>query len=215
MPHPRPRRLATWPIAVAILALISIGTASIAAAQTPPDDSRSYHLITITANPPTPACTRLAESLRHPDVARIAAATKRFDFRPTDAIYRSRYASVLPATEAPIIALVRWDGGVIYKASRGGIPSGANLAADLVRYAAADQSASNSAVARPASDDDPTRWPSLRPRLIPDSVTIAPEIQLPDSLRWVALALALGVCTLIAIGIVAAVAAFLLITRRH
>lgn len=170
----RPRALLALLLGILLGALVSTP----AAAQTLADDSRAYHLVTVTLDPPTPACVRLQAALRDPAVAPIASQTKRFDFKPTDAIYRTRYASALSATQAPILALVRWDGGVIYKTSGDAIPSPPQLAAELRRWAMADREVDPAAINQAGVLP---RFPD-RPRLIPDSVTIAPQIRLPPGL---------------------------------
>lgn len=170
----RPRALLALLLGILLGALFSPP----ATAQTLADDSRAYHLVTVTLDPPTPACVRLQQALRDPAVAPIASQTKRFDFKPTDAIYRTRYASALSAAQAPILALVRWDGGVIFKASGDAIPSPAKLAAELRRWAMADRQSDASTRTYPeASNLLPNR-----PRLIPDSVTISPQVQIPPGL---------------------------------
>jgi hypothetical protein len=170
----RPRALLALLLGILLGALVSTH----AAAQTLADDSRAYHLVTVTLDPPTPACVRLQSALRDPAVAPIAAQTKRFDFKPTDAIYRTRYASALSAAQAPILALVRWDGGVIYKTSGDAIPSPPKLAAELRRWAMADRDVDPAAINQAGVLP---RFPD-RPRLIPDSVTISPQINIPPGL---------------------------------
>jgi len=169
-----------------------------ALAQAPADDSRDYHLITVTQDPPTPACSALLASLASPDLATIAGRCKVFSFRPRDVIYRERYAAALPPESVPIIALVRYDGGVLYKASGSRIPRPAALAAELNRVAAVDQKS----------------WAQTqqllpgRPRLIPDSVVIKPQVNVP------AMPLAIGVFAVIvffAFGCCGAAAIFALI----
>lgn len=172
--------------------------ADLASAQSPLDDSRDYHLITVTQDPPTPACSALLASLQSPDLAPIARRCKVFSFRPRDVIYRERYASALPPESVPIVALVRYDGGVLFKASGSRIPRPAALAAELNRVAAADQKS----------------WAQTqqllpgRPRLIPDSVVIQPQVNVP------AMPIALGVLALVvflAFGTCATVAIFALL----
>lgn len=173
------------------LAIVVICT-SIASAQTPPDDSGQYHLITVTATPPTPACVQLQQSLAHPAVARIAAACKRFDFTPNHEIYRARYATALPPSQLPIVALVRGDGGVLYKASGPNIPAPDTLAQSLTKMATLDQSQSVRQSYQPAPAYGPMRpdggWLPNRPSLIPDTVVVSPQITMPASFGvWLAI----------------------------
>lgn len=173
------------------LAIVVICT-SIASAQTPPDDSGQYHLITVTATPPTPACVQLQQSLAHPAVARIAAACKRFDFTPQHEIYLARYASALPPSQLPIVALVRGDGGVLYKASGTNIPGPESLAESLTKMATLDQSQGVRQSYQPSPSYGPLRpdggWFPNRPNLIPDTVVVSPQINMPASFGvWLAI----------------------------
>lgn len=176
-----------------LLALVIVCCAPIASGQTPPDDSRQYHLITVTSTPPTPACVRLQQSLAHPAVARIAAACKRFDFTPQHEIYRARYAAALPPSQLPIVALVRHDGGVLYKASGENIPPADELAGSLIKMATADQSQQGVRQSfNPADAYGPLRpdggWLPNRPSLIPDTIVVSPQVNLPAGLGvWLAI----------------------------
>lgn len=163
-------------VRMAVLCAAILTSESSATAQSLLDDSRDYHLITVTQDPPTPACASLLQSLRSAEVAPIASKCKVFSFRPRDVIYRERYAAALPPESVPVIALARYDGGVVYKASGDRIPGPARLAADLTRAAATDQKSWGQA----------TQLLPGRPRLIPDSVVIQPQVNVP------ALPIALG-----------------------
>jgi hypothetical protein len=146
-------------------------TATIGHAETPPDDSAAYHLVVLLRDPPSPACASLESSLASPEVAAIAARTKTFRFTPTNPVYLASFASALPAAAAPTVALVRWDGGVLFKASGSAIPRGPALAAALRSAASADQATA----ARSAASNLLDR----RPGLIPDTVNIQPRLELP------------------------------------
>jgi hypothetical protein len=167
----------------AALALSTVATPASSTAQSPPDDSQAFYLVTLTHPTPTPACNRLKSAMRHPAVARIASACKSFDFTTSDAIYRQRYAAALPPNQAPTVALVRHDGGVLYKASGANIPDGESLAADLTRMAALAQSQDSTVGNQTLLPLRPDGWqaPNLRPNLIPDTVVIQPEINVPES----------------------------------
>ena len=154
---------------IAIALTASVGP--IGHAETPPDDSAAYHLVVLLRDPPSPACASLESSLASPEVAAIAARTKTFRFTPTNPVYLPSFASALPAPPAPTVALVRWDGGVLFKASGNSIPRGPALAAALRSAASADQATA----ARSAASNLLDR----RPGLIPDTVTIQPRLELP------------------------------------
>src|SRR5690606_35738936 len=132
-------------------------------------------------------CVRLQQSLAHPAVARIAAACKRFDFTPQHEIYRARYATALPPSQLPIVALVRHDGGVLYKASGDNIPPADALAQSLVKMATADQSQQGVRQSyQPGPSYGPLRpdggWLPNRPSLIPDTIVVSPQVNLPAGL---------------------------------
>lgn len=191
----------------AALALATWATPASSMAQPLPDDSQDYYLVTLTGNPPTHHCGRLMGTMLHPAVAQIKAACKSFDFKPDDPIYRARYAQSLPADQLPIVALVRHDGGVIFKASGANIPDAETLAQSLTQMAATDaakhprSAASN--VAGPLRPDG-WRMPNLRPNLIPDTVVIQPEINVPAGVtNWLMVVAVLG--GLAGLGIVAVV----------
>jgi hypothetical protein len=152
--------------------LIALSFSGLASGQTPPDDSGVYHLITVVGNPPTPGCAQMQQALASDAMKRIVASCKNFAFTPTDALYQERFREALPAEDAPVIALARPDGGVIYKASGPAISTGERLASELTRVAQADQQF--------FGGDRPRLLPlNDRPRLIPDSVVVAPTINLP------------------------------------
>ncbi len=185
------------------LAIVVICT-SIASAQTQPDDSGQYHLITVTSTPPTPACVRLQQSLAHPTVARIASACKRFDFTPNHEIYRARYATALPPSQLPVVALVRHDGGVLYKASGSNIPGPDALAESLIKMATADQSQVPRQSYQPSPAYGPMRpdggWLPNRPNLIPDTIVVSPQVNVPSGLLWLAIfGIIVGLLTIVAV----------------
>ncbi|WP_197136676.1 hypothetical protein [Crateriforma conspicua] len=119
----------------------------------PPDDSQKYHLITVTADEPSPAGRALLDSIRTtPRLSQIEARCKRFRWTPTDDAYLLRYAAQLPPNRLPVIALARSDGGVIFKASGTSIPLGDRLADVLVARVHGDR------------QSNPTANPSVSPR---------------------------------------------------
>jgi hypothetical protein len=141
----------------------------------PPNDSAQYSIVILTRDVPCRDCERLADALSHPDVAAILRSTKLFSFTPRSAIYQLRYAETLASTEAPTIALVRSDGGVIYKASGPNIPEPVELAYQLRRFASLDQGLVKQPV-RNTSIGNGDEYASRRPRLIPDTVVVQPKI---------------------------------------
>jgi hypothetical protein len=163
-------------------------------AQPLPDDSRAYQLLAVTMDPPTPACRSLLAALDSPELAPIRSAAKVFRFPATDPLYLQRYGDALPPETAPVLSLVRADGGVLYKASGEAIPSNpAALAEALTEWASADI----------ASTGRPQLLPG-RPRLIPDTVTITPTLSLPPE----ALTAALIALALLGLGLAFAVTVF-------
>lgn len=203
------------PIPLLLTLAIVAACATIAAAQSPPDDSGQYNLITVTADPPSPDCVRLQQTLAHPAVARIAAACKRFAFTPNHAIYKARYADALPPSQLPTVALVRYDGGVLYKASGPNIPAPDQLAGALTKMAAADQAQQGTRQSyTPADAYGPLRpdggWLPNRPSLIPDTVVVSPQVNLPAGLGvWIVIG---GGCIVLFLA-VAIVAVIYLFTR--
>jgi len=147
-----------------------------------PDDSGRYHLVVVTGG--NVADASLLQSLAtHPQLSEVSKACKRFTFAAADPLYRARYATALGNDPLPIIALVRSDGGVLYKASGVNIPAPDELAQNLLKTGRADRTANPRKInAAPAptlagGPMDALRWPNLTPeRLIPDTVTIKPEV---------------------------------------
>lgn len=192
-------------ILLAAAAALLIGAGSAVAG--PPEDAAAYHLITVTQSPPSAKGLRLIDSLQsNAKLARIAGSCKRFTWTPADELYRNRYAAALPPTTLPIVALVRSDGGVIYKASGHSIPDGDALAESLMGAAFWDRqdnprpipSTLPASIAADYDDEDPASGPLFpnRPRvvdLIPDTVTVSPTVNVPDAFAWVAGGVALFV----------------------
>lgn len=158
---------------VLLVALLIALAPAPSSAQQLPDDSDAYYLVTLTQDPPTPACASLLRSLESPDLAPILRAVKRFAFTPTSPLYRTRYADSLPVSDLPTLALIRYDGGVLYKSTGSAIPTGARLAAELTRVATADRAIQSATRPRIFPDN------ATRPRLIPDTVTIQPQVTIP------------------------------------
>lgn len=190
----------------AALALATWATPASSMAQTLPDDSQDYYLVTLTGNPPTHLCGRLMGTMQHPAVAQIKAACKSFDFKPDDPIYQARYAQSLPAGQLPIVALARHDGGVIYKASGENIPDAETLSQTLMQMAAADSAQNPRSVANHVTGPlRPDGWlPNIRPNLIPDTVVVQPQVNVPDGVtNWLMVVAVLGVLAIV--GVVAVI----------
>ncbi len=180
-------------LAFAILAI----AVSIASAQQLPDDSGKYHLIVVTSEfPMTADETLVANTETHPQLSAIRARCKSFVFKVNDPLYQSRYASALGITSLPKVALVRSDGGVLYKASGPATYDPDKLAADLMAAARADRAQNpRPADGRNATADCPTCpyqpqpqpsrtpifRPGERPSLIPDTVNVNTEVAIPQS----------------------------------
>ncbi|MEM9825098.1 MAG: hypothetical protein AAF958_00840 [Planctomycetota bacterium] len=182
----------------------------------PPDDSSAYMLVTVTGVQKSPADTALLRSLATDTrLASISKACKRFDWTPASKAYARRYAAALPPTTLPVVALLRSDGGVVYKASGTNVPSPNALADELIRVAKADRAQNPRTIQAPQPTADPMANDPLancpcdqpRPRIfpnrppladgfIPDSVTL--EADVPDSLGYAA---AVGVFALIVLGL--------------
>lgn len=163
-----------------LLFIVACGSAPVAMAG-PTEDAASYHLLTITAPNPTLYGLRLLNDVEtHPRVQAIARHCKTFKWTSATPIYRERYAAQLPPTTLPIVALVRSDGGVIWKASGPNVPTGDSLADALVARAYADRQANPRAIPSanqvPITPQDTGKFPGLIRRpldgVIPDTITI-------------------------------------------
>lgn len=192
------------------------------------DDSKSYELIVVTSSPESKADEYLLRTLdSHPELKAIKAKCKFHKFATSSALYQQRYAAQLTAAQLPVIALARWDGGVIYKVSGASIPSGDKLAEDLKHYAAMAKSVEqpieqNSGTQNPwsqQSDDCPTcpqnqwsrpKWlPNGPADVIPETINVQPTINFPDSLL---LTISIVVaCVLLAGGAIVAVVLILML----
>lgn len=184
--------------ALLLLLLIS-GTVASAQAQpqTLPDDRSQYSFVVVHEDQPSATTHRLSQMFASdPQLAQLARSFTVHRFPASDALYRKRYASALPPNDLPALALVRPDGGVVYKASGTSIPATSQeLYADLVYYANLDLSlrtgGGQSWDARTQCPDgncpnvappQPWRQPfqpdgALRPDTwIPDSIDLRPQV---------------------------------------
>lgn len=157
-----------------LLAMLAL-TCATAKAQ-PLDDSKAYHLVVVTLPSPTQFGRELLNSLdTHPRLQAITKQCKTFRWTTATPIYRERYAASLPPTELPIVALVRSDGGVIWKSS-GPVVMGDALADALVARAFADRSANQRLVPPTNQQSQSQTRPNFLRRplddVIPDTITI-------------------------------------------
>lgn len=162
----------------------------------PTEDAAAYHLITVTAPSPTPYGVRLVNDLEeNPRVQAILRHCKTFNWTSATPIYRERYAAALPPTTLPIVALVRSDGGVIWKASGPNVPTGDALADALVARAYADRKANPRAIPpanrSPIQTQGDRKLSGLMRRpldgVIPDTITIEHDT---SGLPWVPIGIA-------------------------
>lgn len=149
-------------------------------AQLPADDSGKYSIVVLTRDIPCRDCERLGEAINDADLLPIIASAKLFAFTPRSPIYQLRYADTISSADAPTIALVRPDGGVIYKASGPAIPPPAELAYQLRRFATLDRGMAVQPQRFAGIDpiENSPRVPTLRrpPRFIPDTVVVRPTL---------------------------------------
>ncbi|MEO9590892.1 hypothetical protein [Rhodopirellula bahusiensis] len=179
-----------------LLLVVAIGSTVPIASAGPTEDAAAYHLITVTAPNPTPYGVRLVQDIEnHPRVQAISQHCKTFQWTSATPIYRERYAAALPPTTLPIVALVRSDGGVIWKASGPNVPTGDALADALVAWTYADRKTNPRAI--PSANQSPIRtqsdrrFPGLLHRplegVIPDTITIEHDT---SGLPWVPIGIA-------------------------
>ena len=108
-------------------------------ADLPANDAGKYQLILVGPVPDTPA------------MATLRAATACMTFQPDSPLYKARYESVL-GSDAPIVAYLRPDGGIIYFADRYTMPPADKLFSEI---GAAHRLAKT---AKPPLDDAPRRF---------------------------------------------------------
>ncbi|WP_417745081.1 hypothetical protein [Rosistilla oblonga] len=112
-------------IAIAVAVVVVVVGTSACQGQAPEDGGR-YTVIVVTQPQPTPTARQLVEWLANdPHFTELMSKVHYQHFDTTNPLYQRRYAEQLP--EAPVIALVRPDGGVEYKASGGNIPATAAM----------------------------------------------------------------------------------------
>jgi hypothetical protein len=200
--------------------------------QAPPDDSALYHVVVVTNAPETPGDAALVAAIGgDPSLRRITESCKFFKFPVTDRLFLERYAATLQPSALPMIALIRSDGGILFKAAGGEIPPPDLLARRLVEIATADRIANPRPInAAPTVPKLPPQfapqlgnaipWPgflpgtptpaSVVPGLIPGllpgllSPTIKPQIEIPAEVGFVAVAavvVAVGFCGLLLAGV--------------
>lgn len=192
------------------------------------DDSKSYELIVVTSSPESQADQYLLRTLdTHPELKAIKGNCKFHKFATSSALYQQRYAAQLSGAQLPVIALARWDGGVLYKVSGTSIPSGDKLAEDLKHFAAMAKSVEQPIEQNPGprnpwgqqAGDCPTcpqnEWsrPNWLPNgpadVIPETINVQPTINFPDSLL-LTISIVVG-CVLVAGGAIVTVVLILML----
>lgn len=166
------------------------------------DDSQLYYVVVLTQEVPTPACQRLQAIVRDPAMQSVTRGTKLYPMTTGQQLYRLRYATSLPAAQAPTVALVRPDGGVLVKYSGPSIPPAVELAERLREYARADLAVRANQPIRYSLLDEAHQW--RIPRVpIPDTIdirpTLAPTIQIAPSAIVVVTVIVLAGGSLLAI----------------
>lgn len=196
------------------LVFLALLACAAAHAQTPPEDGDRYSIVIVDQSPGSPAGDRLAAMLDAPPLREIASQCHRLTLRTDSPLYRERYAAALPPSALPVLALVRPDGGVIYKASGSAIPAAQALAAELTHRAKVDQSSADRADATQLVGL-PSR-PFLRPldRVIPDSITVTPTLSV-DGAVPAAIILVIGLSAFVLFAVVAAGAVAVIIYLRR
>lgn len=210
-----------WLLLMPMIFALFVFLATVAEAQTPPDDSAQYSLVIVTASPANVADAKVLESFKsNPALANIAANCKRFTFDARDPLYLSRYAAQLPPTALPVVAMVRSDGGVIYKASWPNIPPPDELAAQMLKMGRADrnQNPRTIQVSKPEEIAGPlTPWlpdPARPSGLIPDTVNINPTLNVPPEVGMAMTAAVALVGVVLLLGGMAGAAVFVWLLLR-
>jgi hypothetical protein len=209
--------------------------------QAPPNDAALYSVLVVLNAPEQPADAALVAAMRsHPALVKICGDVKFFKFPANDRLFIDRYAATLRPGALPMVALIRSDGGILYKVEGPAIPAPDELARRLVEIATADRIANPRTInAGPVptgpsyGDAGAIPWPAFPPgfpggfpgaqvvpRLIPGlldgilSPTISPKIQIPPEVGYVAMAavvVAVGLGGLFIFGV--AILAALLVFR--
>jgi hypothetical protein len=173
---------------VLLMAALMAITLHAGAADTPPNDSGLYQMVIVINPTPTPADAALLAAIDgEPTLAAIAKQCKRYRFPASDPLYLSRYAATLQPSALPAVALVRSDGGILYKACGAEIPAAGELARRLVEIATADRIANPRAIHAGPSNGPPQmdtnanptgaiQWTPPGGRIL--SPTIAPRIEI-------------------------------------
>lgn len=180
-----------------LLALVVASAMSVAQAQ-------DHQIVIVTSDQPSDAGARLLEWFRSD--ARLSALRAKVhyhEFTPSNPLYIERYRQSLPASDLPVIAMATSEGGVYYKSSGRGIPSSASSLFNAMGSAYKQFREATTANDCPTCPKQPVaperpREPIL-PRLvdeaIPDTVTIEPHIDVPDS-AVIAAAVVIGLVVL-------------------
>lgn len=203
-----------------IVAILFCCASSAALAQV--NDSRKFELIVVTNAQNTEADAKLLSDLQsHPGLGAIAARCKVHKFTPASQLYQQRYAQVMPITELPMIALARWDGGVVYKAIGSRIPATDELVSQLKHFAGLARDVEQPAMQNSFGpthewnatningDCPPCQVPFapnqsgirpfpniIGPDVIPETINVQPQFNVPSSV-WLGVAIVIGLFALI------------------
>lgn len=220
---------------VLIVALFVCGFAMDALAQV--NDARKFELIVVTNAQHTQADAKLLSDLQNDaGLASIAARCKVHTFTPSSQLYQQRYAAVMPITELPMIALARWDGGVVYKAVGSRIPDGPELVKQLKHFAGLARDVEQPVMQNtfgqtqqwnnlsPVGDCPPCQVPYtpnqsgirpfpnfIGPEVIPETINVQPQFNVPGSV-WIGIVIVIGLFALI--GFLMVALSVLVIVRR-
>jgi hypothetical protein len=157
-------------------------------AQSLPEDGEKYSIVIVDSPYGTPQGSALVKSLKEsPEMQRIIMASNFQQFATNSPLFRERFGATIDATQVPVFAYCRADGGVLYKATGAAIPAMKELAEELTHRATVDRDLVRTdgvefntppAVQNPTSAPVPER---ILPRLIPDSISVQPTIQFDGS----------------------------------
>lgn len=173
------------------LAIVTLAMPAAAQTQLLPEDA-DRPLIMIVDNDHSPAADRVQAMLQSPPMRQFTAGAHLHRFRPNSPLYQSLHAPTLGTSPLPILAVAAADGGVIYKASGDGIPTDPVVLRDQIAALAQidrGQDCPGGQCPLPTPSPSPSPAPSpfgfdRFPNLIPDSATVAPQVNLPE-VSWI------------------------------
>ncbi len=181
----------------ALAALICVAALLPASAQLPEDGHKGYVVI-VDSPHGSPAGRSLEKLLESPELRPIVSKMHRHAFSPDSRLYQERYAKSFAIDTLPILAFVRPDGGVLYKASGTNVPTDAkwlaeelqyriNLDRSLIREQGVEWSSTENDCPGgrcPLPNQPQPTLPNVD-ELIPDSVSINPTVEVPQAAWWI------------------------------